>query len=81
MIFFCVVAYSVVSLVLNYYTQHFEGDAFLITKPSRVGAAVDQAKETSSSHADCLFDQLDFSPFLCTDWRARAPPFLSSGEV
>lgn len=35
-VFFCVVAYVLLSCALNWYSSAYEGDAFLVTKPRRV---------------------------------------------
>lgn len=35
-VFACVASYALLTIALNVYTAHFEGEAFLVTKPRRV---------------------------------------------
>jgi len=39
-VFYCVVAYVVLTIVLNVYSYQMEGDSFLVCKPRRVGAHI-----------------------------------------
>ena len=38
---FCVAAYSILTMVINTYSQRVEGDAYLICKPRKVGMVND----------------------------------------